>query len=52
MVQNFEDPEDALVIWIGQVNVRNGTAADEVIKKQVKVIGQKLGMRNFVYSSG
>jgi hypothetical protein len=30
--------EDALVVWIGQVNAKNGTAADEVIKEQAKVI--------------
>jgi hypothetical protein len=31
--------EYALVIWIGQVNVKNGTT-DGVIKEEVKVLGQ------------
>jgi hypothetical protein len=47
-----EDLEDALIIWIGQVNARNGTATDGVIKQQAKVIGQRMGVKNFVYSSG
>jgi hypothetical protein len=34
------DPEDVLVIWIGQVNSKNGAATDEVIKEQAKVLGQ------------
>jgi hypothetical protein len=32
-----EDLEDALVTWIGQVNVKNGTATDGVIKEEPKV---------------
>ncbi|XP_021916826.1 tigger transposable element-derived protein 6-like [Zootermopsis nevadensis] len=47
-----EDLEDALIIWIGQVNARNGTTTDGVIKEQAKVIGQQMGVTNFVYSSG
>jgi hypothetical protein len=31
----LEDLEGALVIWVGQMNVKNGTAADEVTKEQV-----------------
>jgi hypothetical protein len=35
----IEDLVDSLVIWVWQVNVKNGTAADEVIKEQAKVTG-------------
>jgi hypothetical protein len=44
MVAGFflEDLEDALVIWIGQINTKNGTAANEVIMKQAKVLGQQM----------
>jgi hypothetical protein len=41
-----QDIEDTLIIWIGQVNVKNGTAADEVTKKQVKVNAQQMGVTN------
>jgi hypothetical protein len=43
----FEDIEDASVIWMGQVNVKNGTATDEVIKEEVKAVGQQ--MTNWLY---
>jgi hypothetical protein len=34
-----------------QVNVKNGTAADEVIEAQAKVTGQQVGVTNFVYKN-
>jgi hypothetical protein len=37
------------LIWTGQVNVKNGTAADEVVKEQAKVIGQQMGVTDFIY---
>jgi hypothetical protein len=33
------------------VNAKNGTAADEVIKEQVKVIGQQMSVTNFVHKN-
>jgi hypothetical protein len=36
----LEDLEAVLIIWLGQVNLKNGTATDEVIKEQVKVLGK------------
>jgi hypothetical protein len=30
--------EEALAIWIGQLNAKNGTAIDEVIKERMKMI--------------
>jgi hypothetical protein len=38
IVEGLEDLEDELAIWIGQVYVKNGTAADEVIKEQAKLL--------------
>jgi hypothetical protein len=32
----FEDNEDVFVIWMGQVNVKNGSATDTVIKEQAE----------------
>jgi hypothetical protein len=48
----FKDHEDALVIRIGQVNVKNGTASHEVVKEKVKVIGQQMGVTNSGYRTG
>jgi hypothetical protein len=47
----LEDLEDALVIGIGQVNVKNGTAIDEVTNEQAKVIGQQMSGANFVHKN-
>jgi hypothetical protein len=44
-----EDPEDALIIWIGQVNTKNGTGPDKVIKEQAKLRGQQMSVTNFVH---
>jgi hypothetical protein len=30
-----------LVVWIGKVNVNDGVAASEVVKEEVKAIGQQ-----------
>jgi hypothetical protein len=30
--------EEALTIWIGQLNVKNGTATDDIIKERAKMI--------------
>jgi hypothetical protein len=43
-----QDAEDALIIWIGQVNAKNGTATDDIIKEQAKIIGQQTGVTNYV----
>jgi hypothetical protein len=47
----LEDFKDASVNWIWQVKVRNGTANDEVIKEQVKVLGQQISVKNFVHKN-
>jgi hypothetical protein len=47
----LEDLADALVIWIWQVNVKNGKATDEIIKEQVKLLGQQMSVTNFVYKT-
>jgi hypothetical protein len=47
----LEDFEDVLVTWIWQVNSKNGTAADEVIKEQVKALGQQMSVTDFVHRS-
>jgi hypothetical protein len=46
----LEDLEDALVIRIGQVHTRNGTATAEVME-QVNVSGQQMNLTNFVHKS-
>jgi hypothetical protein len=43
--------EDASVIWIQQVNVKNGEATGEDIKEQEKVFGQQISVTNFVQKS-
>jgi hypothetical protein len=45
----LEDLEDMLGIWIGQVNMKNGAATDEVIKEQVEVPEQQISVTHFVY---
>jgi hypothetical protein len=42
-------PED--LFWMGQVNTKNGTASDEIVKEHAKVIKQQNGVSNFVYKS-
>jgi hypothetical protein len=37
------------IIWMGQMNVRNGTETDEFVKEHAKVIGQQMGVTNSVY---
>jgi hypothetical protein len=34
---------------MGQMNVKNGTETDEFVKEHAKVIGQQMGVTNFVY---
>jgi hypothetical protein len=36
---------------MGQVNTKNGTATEEVVKEQAKVIGQQMGVAYFVYKT-
>jgi hypothetical protein len=33
--------DDTLVIWIGQLNGKNGAATDGVVKEQMKVLGRQ-----------
>jgi hypothetical protein len=33
------------------VNVKNGTATDEVVGEQVKVLGQQMSVTNFVHKN-
>lgn len=42
-----EDLEDALVIWIGQMNTKKRTVATKVIKKQAKVLGEQISVDKF-----
>jgi hypothetical protein len=44
-----EDFEDTLIIWILQMNARNGTATDELIKGEAKVLGRQMSVTNFVH---
>jgi hypothetical protein len=37
----FKDLVDAVHIWVGQVNVKNGAAADEVIREEVEIFKLK-----------
>jgi hypothetical protein len=37
--------------WMEQVNVKNVTEMDEVVKELVKVIGQQMVVTNFVYKN-
>jgi hypothetical protein len=39
----LEDLENLLVIWMVQFSAKNGTVPDEVVKEQVKMIGQQMG---------
>jgi hypothetical protein len=46
-MQNLKEPQEVLIIWIGQVHKKMLTAADEVIKKHAKVHGQQMSVTNF-----
>jgi hypothetical protein len=46
----LEDLEDALVIWNGGV-VKNGTATDEFIKEQAKILGQQMSVTNVIHKN-
>jgi hypothetical protein len=37
------------IIWMGQMNVKNGTETDEFVKESAKVIGQQMSVSNSVY---
>jgi hypothetical protein len=37
------------IIWMGQMNVKNGSETDEFVKEHAKVIGQKMGVTNSVH---
>jgi hypothetical protein len=43
------DLEDVLLIWIGKLNMKTGTATDEVIKEQGKVLGQQTATNSDMY---
>jgi hypothetical protein len=47
----LENPEDALVIWPGQVKRKNDTATVEVIKEQAKVCRQYMSVANFIHKN-
>jgi hypothetical protein len=34
-------------MWIAQVNSKNVTATDEVIKEQINITGQQMGVTDF-----
>jgi hypothetical protein len=36
-----KDPENGLVIWIGQINAENEKPTEEIIKEQANVLGQQ-----------
>jgi hypothetical protein len=40
----LEDLEDALVIWIGQVDTNNETATDGVVKEQAKILRKQMSV--------
>lgn len=45
-MQNLKTLEDVLVIWIGEVNVKNGAATDKIINEKADVIAQ-MNFTNF-----
>lgn len=47
-----QDVESTLIDWIGKMNAESRTVNDKIIKKRAKVIGQQMGVTDFVYSSG
>jgi hypothetical protein len=50
-VAKLEDLEDELIIWTGQVNEKNGTATNEVVEEQAKVLEQQTNLTNFVHKN-
>jgi hypothetical protein len=47
--EKLKDLAGSLNIWERQMNAKNGTATDEVIKEQAKVLGQQMRVTNFVH---
>jgi hypothetical protein len=47
----IEDLEDVLVIWLGQMNAKNGVAISKVTKEHVKVIELQISVINFVHKN-
>lgn len=47
-----EQLENALVMWITQVNEKHGAVTDEIIKEQARIFGDKFNIVNFSYSNG
>jgi hypothetical protein len=50
--EKLEHFENALVIWIRQVNAKSTTAGNEVIKELAKALGQQMNVINFVHKVG
>ncbi|XP_023215545.1 tigger transposable element-derived protein 6-like [Centruroides sculpturatus] len=40
------------MIWIVQVNAKNGTVTDDVVRKQAEIFEQQMNISNFSYSNG
>jgi hypothetical protein len=47
-----EGLKDVLVMCIGQMNAKNGTATDEIIEKRAKVHGQQMGITDSTQKNG
>ncbi|XP_048248519.1 tigger transposable element-derived protein 6-like [Haliotis rufescens] len=47
-----EELENALFLWFSDVRKRNIMLNDELLKTQAKVLGDKLGVEDFSYSTG
>jgi hypothetical protein len=45
----LEDLEDALVIFIEQVNVLSGAVTNDLIKEHVEILVQQMSVTNFVH---
>jgi hypothetical protein len=43
--------EDTLVIWVGQLNGKNGAATGRLVKEQMKVLGQQMSVTNSVHKN-
>ena len=48
----YEILENALLMWITQINEKHGTVTDEIIKEQAREFGKKFNIENFSYSNG
>lgn len=48
----YPELEDALFIWICQVNAINGTVTDDIIVNKGKKFAEQLSINNFGFSSG